>query len=63
MDTIEAVLLYHVVAGTTLTSPKVIKAAKKGTKLVTAQGGTVKVKRPRATSPGRPGPRPLRTRW
>ena len=44
VDTIEAVLLYHVVAGTTLTSPKVIKAAKKGSKLVTAQGGTIKVK-------------------
>jgi len=38
------VLLYHVVAGKTLTSPKVIKAAKAGTKLTTAQGGTVKVK-------------------
>ena len=44
VDTIESVLLYHVVAGSTLTSPKVIKAAKKGAKLVTAQGGTVKVK-------------------
>ncbi|HCB04096.1 MAG TPA: fasciclin [Nocardioides bacterium] len=44
VNTIEAVLLYHVVAGKTLTSPKVIKAAKKGTKLTTAQGGTVKVK-------------------
>jgi len=44
VDTIETVLLYHVVAGATLTSPKVVKAAKKGTKLVTAQGGKVKVK-------------------
>jgi len=44
VDTIETVLLYHVVAGQTLTSPKVIKAAKKGAKLTTAQGGTVKVR-------------------
>jgi uncharacterized surface protein with fasciclin (FAS1) repeats len=43
VDTIEAVLLYHVVAGKTLTSPKVVAAAKAGTKLVTAQGGKVKV--------------------
>jgi uncharacterized surface protein with fasciclin (FAS1) repeats len=43
VDTIEAVLLYHVVAGATLTSPKVVAAATKGTKLVTAQGGKVKV--------------------
>ena len=43
VDTIEQVLLYHVVAGSTLTSPKVVKAAKAGTKLVTAQGGKVKV--------------------
>ena len=43
VDTIEAVLLYHVVAGKTLTSPKVVAAAKQGTKLVTAQGGKVKV--------------------
>jgi uncharacterized surface protein with fasciclin (FAS1) repeats len=42
-DTIETVLLYHVVAGTTLTSPKVVKAAKQRTKLTTAQGGKVKV--------------------
>lgn len=44
VDTIETVLLYHVVAGQTLTSPKVIKAAKQGAKLETAQGGKVKVK-------------------
>jgi len=44
VDTIETVLLYHVVAGATLTSPKVIAAAKKGTRLETAQGGKVKVK-------------------
>jgi uncharacterized surface protein with fasciclin (FAS1) repeats len=43
VDTIETVLLYHVVAGATLTSPKVIKAAKQRTKLATAQGGKVKV--------------------
>jgi uncharacterized surface protein with fasciclin (FAS1) repeats len=43
VDTIETVLLYHVVAGKTLTSPKVVKAAKAGTKLTTAQGGKVKV--------------------
>ena len=43
VDTIEAVLLYHVVPGVTLASPKVIAAAKKGTKLTTAQGGKVKV--------------------
>jgi uncharacterized surface protein with fasciclin (FAS1) repeats len=43
VDTIETVLLYHVVAGKTLTSPKVVAAAKAGTKLVTAQGGKVKV--------------------
>jgi uncharacterized surface protein with fasciclin (FAS1) repeats len=44
VNTIETVLLYHVVPGKTLASPKVIKAAKAGTKLTTAQGGTVKVK-------------------
>ncbi len=43
VDTIETVLLYHVVAGATLASPKVVAAAKKGTRLTTAQGGTVKV--------------------
>ena len=43
VDTIETVLLYHVVAGQTLPSPKVVAAAKKGTKLKTAQGGKVKV--------------------
>lgn len=41
VDTIETVLLYHVVAGKTLTSGKVLKAD--GAKLTTAQGGTVKV--------------------
>ena len=43
VDTIETVLLYHVVPGATLASPKVVAAAKKGTKLTTAQGGKVKV--------------------
>ncbi|NYE37078.1 putative surface protein with fasciclin (FAS1) repeats [Nocardioides cavernae] len=41
VDTIETVLLYHVVPGKTLTSNKVLKA--NGAKLKTAQGGTVKV--------------------
>ena len=43
VDTIETVLLYHVVPGATLASPKVVAASKKGTKLTTAQGGKVKV--------------------
>jgi uncharacterized surface protein with fasciclin (FAS1) repeats len=42
VDTIETVLLYHVVPGKTLTSNKVLKA--NGAKLTTAQGGTIKVK-------------------
>ena len=37
VDTIETVLLYHVVPGKTLTSPKVLKAD--GARLTTAQGG------------------------
>lgn len=41
VDTIETVLLYHVVPGKTLTSPKVLKAD--GARLTTAQGGKVKV--------------------
>ena len=41
VDTIETVLLYHVVPGKTLTSNKVLKAD--GAKLTTAQGGKVKV--------------------
>ena len=48
VDTIETVLLYHVVAGKTLTSNKVLKAD--GAGLTTAQGGTIKVdvkKKPR----------------
>jgi uncharacterized surface protein with fasciclin (FAS1) repeats len=42
VDTIETVLLYHVVPGATLTSDKVLKAD--GARLTTAQGGKVKVK-------------------
>ncbi len=42
VDTIESILLYHVVAGKTLTSKKVLKA--NGAKLVTANGAKVKVK-------------------
>ncbi|MDT0187460.1 fasciclin domain-containing protein [Microbacterium sp. ARD31] len=41
VDTIETVLLYHVVPGKTLTSNKVLKAD--GARLTTAQGGKVKV--------------------
>jgi uncharacterized surface protein with fasciclin (FAS1) repeats len=41
VDTIESVLLYHVIAGKTLTSGKVLKA--NGAKLATANGKTVKV--------------------
>ena len=41
VDTIETVLLYHVVPGATLGSAKVLQAD--GAKLTTAQGGTVKV--------------------
>jgi uncharacterized surface protein with fasciclin (FAS1) repeats len=41
IDTVETVLLYHVVAGQTLTSPKVLAA--EGEKLTTAQGGAFRV--------------------
>ena len=41
VDTIETVLLYHVIPGKTLTSGKVLKAD--GARLTTAQGGKVKV--------------------
>jgi uncharacterized surface protein with fasciclin (FAS1) repeats len=44
VDTIESVLLYHVVAGKTLTSPKVVAAAKKGSKITMANGAKIKVK-------------------
>jgi len=41
VDTIETVLLYHVIPSKTLTSPKVLKAD--GAKVMTAAGKTVKV--------------------
>lgn len=41
IDTVETILLYHVIAGKTLTSPKVIAA--EGDKLTTAQGGSFRV--------------------
>lgn len=41
IDTVEAVLLYHVVPGRTLTAARVVKAD--GRKLTTARGGTVTV--------------------
>lgn len=41
VDTVEAVLLYHVIPGKTLTSGKVLKAD--GARLMTAAGKTVKV--------------------
>ncbi|HET9419683.1 MAG TPA: fasciclin domain-containing protein [Nocardioides sp.] len=41
IDTIEAVLLYHVVAGSTLTSDKVLAAD--GQRITTAQGGKIRV--------------------
>ena len=41
VDTIEQVLLYHVVPGATINSKKVLKS--NGAELATAQGGTVKV--------------------
>jgi uncharacterized surface protein with fasciclin (FAS1) repeats len=42
IDTVETVLLYHVVPGAKVTSAKALKAD--GAKLATAQGGTIKVK-------------------
>lgn len=42
IDTVETVLLYHVVPGATITAKKALKA--NGAKLTTAQGGTIKVK-------------------
>jgi uncharacterized surface protein with fasciclin (FAS1) repeats len=42
IDTIETVLLYHVVPGATITAAKAVKAD--GAELTTAQGGTVTVK-------------------
>lgn len=44
VDTIESVLLYHVVAGKTLTSAKVVAAAKKKQKITMANGATIRVK-------------------
>lgn len=41
-DTLETVLLYHVIAGKTLTSPKVVKAD--GTKIKTANGMKIGIK-------------------
>jgi uncharacterized surface protein with fasciclin (FAS1) repeats len=41
IDTIESVLLYHVVAGRTLTSPKVLAA--RGSRVATATGATLRV--------------------
>lgn len=43
IDTIESILLYHVLAGSTLTSPKVVHAAEERTKVKTALGLSVKV--------------------
>ena len=40
IDTLETVLLYHVVAGKTLTSPKVVAAAEAQAPVETAQGGS-----------------------
>ncbi|WP_139982469.1 fasciclin domain-containing protein [Nocardioides litoris] len=48
VDTLETILLYHVVAGKTLTSPKVIAAAKQRADVDTAAGLPVGV-RPRPT--------------
>jgi hypothetical protein len=45
IDTIETVLLYHVVPGRTLASPAVARAAGQGARLVTAQGKRVQVDR------------------
>ena len=63
VDTIETVLLYHVIPGKTLTSGKVLKAD--GAKLMTAAGKTVKVDvrmkpslRDHAEGPGQGRPRP-----
>lgn len=44
VDTIEEVLLYHVVAGKTLNSTKVVAAAKKKQKITMANGATIRVK-------------------
>ena len=44
VDTLEAVLLYHVVPEATLTSPRVVAAAEDRARLTTAQGGKVQVR-------------------
>ena len=44
VDTIESVLLYHVVAGKTLNSTKVVAAAKKKQKITMANGAKIRVK-------------------
>ncbi|MDO9457243.1 fasciclin domain-containing protein [Nocardioides sp.] len=49
IDTLEAVLLYHVVVGKTLTSPKVLAAAEQSAAVPTAQGGTIGVRQDRLT--------------
>lgn len=43
IETIETVLLYHVVAGQTLTAKKVVPAAQAGTEITMASGGTIQV--------------------
>ncbi|WP_028638002.1 fasciclin domain-containing protein [Nocardioides sp. URHA0032] len=65
IDTVEQVLLYHVVPGRTLTAAKVVKGD--GSKLTTAQGGriTVHVGSKQVTlgdaDPDRPNPRVIAT--
>ncbi len=44
IDTLETVLLYHVVAGKTLTSPKVVAAAEQGASVETAAGASFGVR-------------------
>jgi uncharacterized surface protein with fasciclin (FAS1) repeats len=44
VDTLETVLLYHVVPGATLTSPEVVKAAEATARVRTATGQTLKVR-------------------
>lgn len=49
IDTLETVLLYHVVAGKTLTSPKVLAAAEERAAIETAAGATFGVRPDRVT--------------
>lgn len=44
VDTIETVLLYHVIPGKTLRSPKVVAAAQDGRSFTTAQGGEIRLR-------------------